>query len=388
MIILIVVLVLVVAVLTYLFLRCGTFLEEGTGKLVLKFGAYHKTLIVKTGFTTDEEGKIVEGEERHLLGGWRWVGLWPIYKVFVKDKFRWAKIQSDGTVQEKEEENVKELLVRYYTYGLKLENAEDQNLVPTNSFWAVTAWTSNLKKAWLDTQDWFGTFKNRLLPYIRHHISLHTYQDIIADKETRLDKEVWETLDKEGIFKELEDLHGIKIVKIECKDISPDETYRKATLRKWEAERVAEERLGSTSGAVMRMIADQTGASLDEIRAEFKTDPGAALKRYQGLIKINKDFVEQLIASDSSSASALRRYYFQGGTGGMDLIALLGDVFRGGGTPGAKGMPAAAAAPPGGKGKKKRGTFEEDEEEEEIEEQIERDIEEAERAGEKGEGKK
>lgn len=318
------------AVAAYLFFLCGTFLEEGTGKLVLKFGAYHKTLIARTGFTVDARGNIVIGQERHLLGGWRWVGLWPIYRVFKKETFRWTKTKPDGKLEDKEDHNVSKLLLRFYVYGMKSENAEDKNLVPVNSSWSVTAWTINLKNAWLDTEDWFGTFRSRILPYIRHHVTLHTYQDIIAKDDVRLDKEVEATLLKEGILDELRNRHGIHVVAIECVDISPDEKFRVDTLKRWEAEREAErrrlERLGSTSGAVMAMIADQIGVDVKEIQAEFKKSSVKALKKYAGLIRMNRDFVLRQMGLD---AGAVRQYYFHGAKGGMDLVALLGDVFRG-----------------------------------------------------------
>ena len=272
---------LVPLVAAYLFFLCGTFLEEGTGKLVLKLGAYCKTLVAKTGFTVDAAGTIVQGFERHLLGGWRWVGFWPIYRVFRKKMFRWTKTKSDGTLEEKEDQNVEKLLLRFYVYGMKSENAEDKNLVPVNSSWSITAWTKNLKNAWLDTEDWFGAFRSRILPYIRHHVSLHTYQDIIAKDDVRLDKEVWDTLKKENIIDELRNRHGIDVVAIECVDISPDERFRVDTLKKWEAEREAEAELvkqkigamsfaAETSGREISMISQWLGISVDKLQEELR----------------------------------------------------------------------------------------------------------------------
>ncbi len=308
-----------------------TIVEEGTGKLVLKMGGYHKTLLAKVGFTTDDDGKVVAGEETHLLGGLRFVGIRGIHSIFEKDKFRWIKnkpgAKQDETLEEKRDTNVSKLLVRYYTYGIVVRNKEDKNLVPITVWLAITAWIINLKKAWLDTEDWFSTFASRIEPYVRHYISLYPYEDIIKNPGRRLDKEVFDELKAQGIIDELANLHGIEVRAIECADISPEEEYRESTLKKWRAEREAEYRLGSTSGAIMTMIAQQTGMELKDVQAEFKANPATALEKYKGLIEMNKDFVTLQMGID---AGAVKMHDFKGGKGGLDLIALLGDVFGGG----------------------------------------------------------
>ncbi len=299
----------------YLFFLCGTFLEEGTGKLALKLGAYCKTLVAKTGFTIDAEGTIVPGYEKHLLGGWRWVGLWPFYRVFKKRMFRWAKVKVNDkgvhVVEEKEESNVSKLLVRFYVYGFQSVNAEDSNLVPVNSLWSITAWTSNLKRAWLDTEDWFGALRSRILPYIRHHVSLHTYQDIIAKDDVRLDIEVKDTLTAEGILDELCNRHGIHVIAIECVDISPDEKFRVDTLKKWQADREAKaelvkQRVGAmsfaaeTSGREISMISKWLGIPVKklqtELRAAITADPANGfenwLKKYP-VVQKNWNLIQQ-----------------------------------------------------------------------------------------------
>lgn len=351
------------AVLAYLFFLCGTFLEEGTGKLVLYLGAYYRTVIAKKGHTVNEKDDIVDGEEFHPLGGWRWVGWWPFFYVFEKETFRWTKTKPDDSLEDKTDHNVSKLLVRYYVYGIKSDDAEDKNLMPVHSLWSVTAWTKNLKKAWLDTEDWFGAVRGRFKPYIRHCVSLYTYEELVKSPDIRLDRLVEEKLRAEGIIGKLSDDYGFEIVAIECVDISPDEKFRVDTLKKWEAEREAEkrklERKGSTTGALVEMLADLVGdGSADDIKsikAEFKADPNVALEKYKGLIEMNKEFIVQQMALDAGS---LRRYYFNGAQGGMDLIALLGDVFHGGGgNPGGNPAadPSAPSAPPLARFRKGRG---------------------------------
>ncbi len=331
--------ILPVLILYYLIFICGIFLEEGTGAIALKNGAYYKTLICKQDHRVNEpEGDIVRGYEWHPFGGWRWVGLWPYFRLFVKREFHWTKTApGQKELEDREDFNLYRFLIRFYTYGIKSDDAEDVNGVPVHSLWSFTAWTSNLRKAWLDTQDWFTSFRDRTKPYIRHHVGQHTYENIIAKPDIRLDKLVEETLRGEGIFKALNGMHGLTIEATECVDISPDAKYREDTTKTFRGEQEAKRRrselVGSTSGAVMEMIADQTGTSLKTIKREFKKDPDAALKKYESLIKLNQDFV---VRSMGLNAGAVRQYYFSGAQGGMDIIALLSERLREGGSTPAK----------------------------------------------------
>ena len=77
----------------------------------------------------------------------------------------------------------------------------------------------------------------------------------------------------------------------------------------------------------------------------MKADPDKALLKYKGLIELNSPFIEQQLAA---SVGALSQHYFHGARGGMDLIALLGDVLRGrspgAGTPTSKSLKRARDA--------------------------------------------
>jgi len=308
-----------------------TVVKEGTVKIVVRFGEYHKPLMVKKGYRITESSQIIpldfeEEEKGGFLGGLKIVGIPFVDTIFKKD-LKWVKSLPEGKLEDRFEENVDFLLADvHYQYGLRFNNAEDKDLLSLSGQMTLTASIDNPYKAQFRVKNWFDALVNRILPSIREYISNHAYEEIINDPETKLDQDVMKKLRGSGILDELEELYGIRVHALETVNIDPDENYRKATLAKWQAARDAEKRLGSTTGALMQMIADQTGADLNHIRAEFKSDPDVALKKYEGLVRINKDFIEQQIASDAGS---LRRYYFQGGSGGMDLVALLGDVFRG-----------------------------------------------------------
>lgn len=327
-----------------------TLVKEGTAKIVMQFGSFHRVLLAKEGYVINSDGDIAEGVRRGLPGGLRFVGIRGIHTIHRRD-LKWVKSLPDGKLENRFDENVDFILAKVdYQYGLNIIKAESEDLLGLNALMTLTASVVNPYKAQFAVKDWFGAVVNRIAPYIREYISNNTYEDLINDPDVQLDRAVWEKLNEQrinadggsqSIIGELKERYGIEIHALETVDINPEEEYRKATLAKWQASRDAEKRLGSTTGTLMKMIADQTGLPLESIQAEFGANPDMALRRYEGLIKMNKDFIEQQIASDAGS---LRRYYFQGGTGGMDLIALLGDVFHGGG----KGDGGSTSA--GGKG--------------------------------------
>jgi len=331
--------ILLVCVFACVFLLKFTFVKEGTAKIVMKFGAFHKILLSKKGYVVNKNGDIVEEKDSdgtdshwHLLGGLRFVGIRGIHTIYRRD-LSWVKSLPDGKFEDRVDNSVDFILARVdYQYGMRIISAESKDLLNLDANMTITASIINPYKAQFAVRDWFDAMVNRIAPYVREYISNHTYEELINDAEKQLDREIIKDLKtkKEGssdsILNKLENFYGIKIFAIETININPPEEYRKASLSKWQASRDAEKRLGSTTGALMEMIAHQTGMDLATVQEEFKADPSLALKKYKGLIEINKDFIEQQIASEAGS---LRRYYFNGGAGGMDLVALLGDVFRG-----------------------------------------------------------
>ena len=61
-----------------------TFVKEGTAKIVTKNGKVHKILIQYKGKVLNKDWEIVDvdGEEKHLFGGLRWLGIFPVYQVY------------------------------------------------------------------------------------------------------------------------------------------------------------------------------------------------------------------------------------------------------------------------------------------------------------------
>jgi hypothetical protein len=173
---------------------------------------------------------------------------------------------------------------------------------------------------------------------------------MIALSHLDLGKDVFADLVLKGVIAKLENDYGIRLTAVECKGIRLEGEYQDNATEQWRAQQDANrdmtKRTGSTTGALMAMLASMTKAKgqtldqrLEEVQAEFRASPEGALKKYEGLIKLNSPFIEQQIASDSTSPS-LRRFYFQGGSGGLDIMAMLGEALRGNG-----GNPAPQPAP-------------------------------------------
>jgi len=315
-----------------------TCVKESTAKAIVRGGTLRKMLFSKRGYRLDADDNLVEDKTQkgHWYGGWRIIGIPWLDKVYTYD-WAWVKVKQDSKqgsiLVPKEEEGTSFIIVgQVYFYGNEIRGTDvvDKDLIPVEASFALPAMIVNPRKAKFDTTDWFGSFCSSIEPAERNFINAHSYKEIIADSKIDLGQEVFNDLVAKSVVKRLEDDYGVRLLRVECKGIRLAGDYQKSQTEKWQAERDAErdrtKRLGSTTGVLMDMIADQTGLELKDIRAEFRTNPDAALKKYKGLIDMNKDFIEQQIASD---AGVLKRYYFKGGNGGLDLIALFGDVFRG-----------------------------------------------------------
>lgn len=326
--------------------KCFAFVRESTGRAVMRAGAYMKMLFAKKGWELDKEcnlvgdGNLKKAWWQHLFGGLRFVGFWPFDRIFTYN-WDWNKSLPDGTLKAKHEDDVSSILVgQDYVYGMEIKGDDvvDAELVPIETSWALTAQICNPKKALFDVDAWFSAFLARVRPYIRDYINAHKFADIISDNDKHIDRDVLALLVERGIVQELRDRYGIDLRAVECKGIRPAGKYQDAQTEKWQAQRDVErdraKRLGSTVVVMFDMIAEATKrqgqtseARREEVQAEFNASPARALRRYAGLIEMNRTFIDEQIGAD---AGALRHYYFHGASGGLDIVALLGDVLRSG----------------------------------------------------------
>ena len=282
-----------------------TFVKEGTAKIVLKFGAFDKVLLAKTGYAMDADGNIGPGEQElglfELLGGLRFVGIRFIHTIYKRD-FTWVKSLPDGVMQDRSEADVDFILASVdYQYGLRITKAESKDLLDLNAQITLTARVVNPYKALFAVKDWFDAVVVRIAPAVREYISNHTYEEIISDPKSQLDRDVIKQLRLKGedgsysIIDKLRDFYGIEVLALETVNIDPDETYRKATLEKWQAERDAEaelvkQRVGAlsfaseTSGREISMISQWLGTPVadlqTELRAAITADPDHGFEKW------------------------------------------------------------------------------------------------------------
>ncbi len=309
-----------------------TKVKEGTVKIRTKFGSFDGIMLTKSEHTVSPKGDIVEGEnERFLsfLGGIHFVGIRGIHGVHRRD-FKWLKALPNGKIEEREEAGVDFILAKVdYQYGLVVKKAEDINFLPLNIELILTARVINPEKAVFGVKNWFEAVASRVVPHVREFVSK---RDFVAEKT--------EILPAQVIFNDLKNFrdevykdYGVEIRRLEVSRVDPPDEFRKSSLKKWEGQREAEGRSASTVGAIMQMLAQQTGKSMEALQKEFGDDPEVALRKYGAIIRSNKSFIEQQIAADSG---ALNRFHFHGGKGGQDIIALLGSVLGGSSSSGSR----------------------------------------------------
>lgn len=345
-----------------------TIVKEGTAKVVTKAGGYCRTLIQQKGRTVNQAtGDVIDGKERHIFGGLRWYGIWPLYKIYGYN-FQWIGVAPDGAFEDHPKEWLDYILLKDDVYGCRVKDAEDNNQMPLTIELTVTAKIINPRKALFAVQNWFETMINRISPYVRDFVSNYTYQNLIQTKE-KLEKKILEQLEEAGIIQLFRETYGVDIHGLEVRNIIPEPKYREATLKKFVAAKNAEARSEESSGALLQMLSQATGKSVEDIQIEIRDNPELRKKFWE----MSQDLLHRRIAIDGASFLDIR----VNGAKGVEqmLLNLLGAWSR---------MPSGTTLPrtqssvsndqrlaPGQSSKK--DDDEEDEEEEEEEEKKEGD---------------
>lgn len=359
-----------------------TIVDEGTDKLVTFLGSYWKTLLTKKGFKVNENGTIVRvksGEKVpwKLPGGLRFVGLWPFFRIHINE-IRWV----DRNMKKREEET-SWLLAADYVYGMRVEKAEDEDLLPVDVDMSVTAWLCNPSKAIFKIKDWYGAFVGRLTPYVRQFISTKPYRGL---QKTDLETAIFQALVTDGIIDELKKRYGIHIRKIEVTNLDPGERHRDLTMQRLLGQMNAEQADEETAGRVMRMVAkilglptvnvtDDSGKVITEgLTEKLAGDPNLAQppglkERYDAALAWSKDQVTRDRAGDMGELRDIR----VGNTRGTPLkdagiAAFLSGVGAGGVLFGKAGNPGGGKPKKSKKKGRKSKDDDDDDEDEEVDE--------------------
>jgi|GEM_PF-3231086 len=303
-------------------LLCFTVVKEGTGKVITKFDQFSRVLIQQRGKTiSGPAGDVIPGTEYHLLGGLRWFGFWPFHKVYEYD-FEWTGVKADGTFEEHPRKRLDYVLLKDDVYGCRVENAEDHAQMPVDIDLTITVQVINPYKALFMVENWFETLINRLTPYVRDFMTNHTFQELIENVDLRLDVAVMEKLTAEGIIDEFRDRYGLEIRRLEVREIDPGPEYRGITLKKLVASRDAEARGEETTGVLLRMMAQATGKTIQEIQEQINKK-GSKLRRE--FLTMAQDLLHRRIAIDGNAFVDVR---VQGASGLEGTLLNLLSVWR------------------------------------------------------------
>jgi len=245
-----------------------TFVKEGTVKVITVAEQFHGALIQWHGWTLDERWNVVEGRESHWMGGLRWVGVWPIYKIYTYN-FQWTGVKENGEFEFHPAEELNYVLVKEDVYGIKVEGAEDMKLLPLDINLTLTVRIVNPYKALFAIQNWFEATINRIRPYVRDFVTTRPYEDLIRDL-TRMDRGIWQRLRDEDIIAELRDQYGVRVRKIETISINPKPEHREATLKAYLGEKEAERQSIEWVEMVLHAMARSRGINIEEIREEIQ----------------------------------------------------------------------------------------------------------------------
>lgn len=247
----------VVFVLWYL-ASCFTYGKEGTGKIVLRFGGYYKTLLIKKNHKIDSKENVVRlksGESPQYpkwMGGLRFVSF---LKPLGVDRFlyRDMKFQKSGAngIEDRDVENVSDFLAGVdYPYAVPFLECYDLNNIPIDGHGTMVGRSKNLYKSFYETTNFYVQAIGLVLPAVRecfkakYSFTPKPGEDPITQQD--LDAFIWEYLSNPEVNKqpgsnlsvvdELRIKYGFVVVAFRVVLINPPEDVAETAKKKWQAE--------------------------------------------------------------------------------------------------------------------------------------------------------
>lgn len=319
----------------FLFVRF-TVVEEGTGKVIMRFGGVVKVFIQWVGYRLDEEGDAVSTEEkipkRRWYGGLRvWIGL-PIDKSHTF-KLRYHTVEEvQGKRMPVFHEEVKNCVLlrpdRYWRKSLRIETKDGQF---PDVEWLIGMRSINPEKTiFKSPHNWVENALTELEPLLRRYIYTKTLKEVLD--LTR--EQIWkDTGDDRVIQVVLKDEWGIQIddQEIGVYDVAPPPGYQEALAAKSKAEMEAEAvqkraeieakaRAAETVGTVIEMMAASRKKTSEQIRKEIEKNP----RRKREFLDLAKDLIIRKLGIDGKAYVDIR---VQGAKGGLEGI--IGELERG-----------------------------------------------------------
>ena len=221
--------------------RWFTFVKEGTTKIVVRGDKFERALIQWEGRTfqyqqigEDKWTVIEEKEPWHPFGGLRFYGVWPIWDIYIY-KFKWSGVTENGEVIHHPSEILDYVLLKDDVYWCKIEKCEDKNLLPLDLELLLTVAMVNPYKALFKIQNWLETVINRMKPFTRGYITQKEFEMLITEREV-LGEGLMKKFKEVGLLDEFENWYGVRVKKVEVKEINPPEGYREKTIAPYLAE--------------------------------------------------------------------------------------------------------------------------------------------------------
>ncbi|MCX6760402.1 MAG: SPFH domain-containing protein [Candidatus Nealsonbacteria bacterium] len=213
-----------------------TIINEGTAKAITSGGAVVKILFQYTDHARMPNGKIAvqQGAVQPSLfglGGLQFYGIWPFRQVY-DYPFSWATIDQDGEKKEHISETLDYVMLKDSLYWFDIREAEDFNLVPLNLEGLVIVRVVDPYKALFGPQNWLKITIALIQKLIRGEVAEREggYKELVA-KRALLGSELMEDEDVKEVIAELEEDYGVKIIKLEIKDIDPTANFRELTMK-------------------------------------------------------------------------------------------------------------------------------------------------------------
>ncbi|MFY9492916.1 MAG: SPFH domain-containing protein [Minisyncoccia bacterium] len=232
------------------------------------------------------------------LGGLRWIGIWPFYKIHRYD-FRWTSLRGQlptgytagaTNYEQTRVQNIDYILVQQATYLLDLTGIEDQDQLSIKIKLVWTTQVVNPFKALFRVRNWLETSADRLLTHIRRNFAANTWKVFQSQENINVMLQ--------PIADELERLYGVKTIGVEVIELIPPEEFRGAAekIRMAQADATAAEH--EAKAAKLR-----GGGEAERIKSVMAAaadlgDNGVAMKIAEDLAKGGKAVVVMGAARD------------------------------------------------------------------------------------------
>jgi hypothetical protein len=219
----------IAAILIKLFVRY-TYVQEGTAKIIMRWGGVVKVFIQWTGYRLDERGNVVpigykmdekcnlvptgeripEKPKRPWYGGLRvWIGT-PFDKVY-KFKLRWHSIEEvEGKRIPVFHEEMKDcIMLRPDRYWIKMLRVETKDGMFPDIEWLIGMRCINPEKTiFKSPHNWVESALTQLEPLLRQYIYTKTIEEVLKLKG----EEIWKDIGNDRVIQEvLRNEWGIQI---------------------------------------------------------------------------------------------------------------------------------------------------------------------------------